>query len=207
MQQVAPPPVNEAPSASLRDRRRTQTLQTIHAAAVDLVARQGPAATTVDQIAAASGVSTRTVFNYYATKEDAALGLIGPTVSEAVIDRFVRRAAEPLLLDRTVEALASILTSMNIPGMDVNGRRMLLETFPELLQTLHARVNEASGVLEHVLERLPDVLGLTGIQRHALRSAAIAVVQEAFIAIDHAHFPTADDLARALREHREALAR
>jgi AcrR family transcriptional regulator len=205
MQHLAPPVADAAGSTSLRDRRRIETLQVIHAAAIDLVARQGPAATTVGQIAAASGVSTRTVFNYYATKEDAALGLVAPTASDEIIDRFLQRATEPLLLDRTVEALAAILKSMNIPGMDVKARRALLDAFPDLLHTLHARVNEASEVLDEVLACMPGDLGVTAIHRHALRSAATAVVQEAFIAIDHAHFPTPDDLARALREYRRAI--
>jgi hypothetical protein len=119
----------------------------------------------------------------------------------------VQHAAEPLLLDRTVAMLASILQSMNIPGIDITTRRPLFEAFPELLQTLHARVTEASKVLDDCLQLLPEALGLTPIQRHALRSAATAIVQEAFILVAHARFPTQADLEKALSAHRDVLGR
>jgi AcrR family transcriptional regulator len=58
---------------ALRERRRRQTEHDISAVALDLFERQGIDHTTVDQIADGAGVSARTFFRYFATKEAAAL--------------------------------------------------------------------------------------------------------------------------------------
>ncbi|WP_165355056.1 TetR family transcriptional regulator [Nocardioides oleivorans] len=63
-----------APSGpALRERRRRQTEHDISVVALDLFERQGIDHTTVDQIADGAGVSARTFFRYFATKEAAAL--------------------------------------------------------------------------------------------------------------------------------------
>jgi AcrR family transcriptional regulator len=62
-----------APSPDLRTRRRLATEQDLHEAALGLMADRGFAATTVDEIVAAAGVSQRTFFRYFATKEDVVL--------------------------------------------------------------------------------------------------------------------------------------
>jgi AcrR family transcriptional regulator len=59
--------------ADLRSRRRLQTQAQIHEAAVELFEAQGVKATTVEEIAARAGVSSRTFFRHFASKEQAAL--------------------------------------------------------------------------------------------------------------------------------------
>ncbi|MFT4210727.1 MAG: TetR family transcriptional regulator [Microbacterium sp.] len=54
-------------------RRRLETTETIHRAALDLFERQGVRGTTVPQIAEQAGVSPRTFFRYFRAKEDAAI--------------------------------------------------------------------------------------------------------------------------------------
>lgn len=58
---------------NLRERRRHETESAIGNAALDLFLAKGVAATTVEEIAAAAGVSPRTFFRYFDTKESAAL--------------------------------------------------------------------------------------------------------------------------------------
>jgi AcrR family transcriptional regulator len=64
-----PPAANPEPEG-LRERKKRQTREAIAAAALDLFERQGYAATTIAQIAAAADVSPRTVFGYFASKEE-----------------------------------------------------------------------------------------------------------------------------------------
>jgi AcrR family transcriptional regulator len=61
------------PEAGLQERRRRQTEREIGDAALRLFEEHGVDGTTVDDIASAAGVSPRTVFRYFATKERAAL--------------------------------------------------------------------------------------------------------------------------------------
>lgn len=61
------------PGTDLRERRRSQTRAEIAEAALGLFERQGVAATTVEDIAAAAGVSPRTFYRLCGTKEQAVL--------------------------------------------------------------------------------------------------------------------------------------
>ncbi|WP_072805925.1 TetR/AcrR family transcriptional regulator [Rhodococcoides yunnanense] len=57
----------------LRERRRRETRLEINRAALDLFERNGVAATTVDEIARAAGVSASTFFRHFPTKEESIL--------------------------------------------------------------------------------------------------------------------------------------
>src|SRR3954470_1538131 len=54
----------------LRERKKRQTRELIAATAQGLFRERGFDAVTVDEVAGQAGVSRKTVFNYFATKED-----------------------------------------------------------------------------------------------------------------------------------------
>jgi AcrR family transcriptional regulator len=86
------------PEPDWRQRKKTATRDRIRACALRLFREQGYDATTVEQIAAAAGVSHMTFFRYFPAKEDVALSdsydpliaeLIGQTpVTQPVIERI-----------------------------------------------------------------------------------------------------------------------
>lgn len=55
----------------VRERQRRESWRALQAAAIELVGRRGFSAVTVDDVAAAAGVSRRTFFNYFPTKSAA----------------------------------------------------------------------------------------------------------------------------------------
>jgi AcrR family transcriptional regulator len=58
-------------STGLRERKKQQTRQAIHEAAMKLFAERGYDATTIADIADAAGISPRTFFSYFSAKEEA----------------------------------------------------------------------------------------------------------------------------------------
>ena len=58
----------------LRERKKAETRAALKYAALELADRLGPDKVSIEAIALAAGVSPRTFFNYFASKEDAILG-------------------------------------------------------------------------------------------------------------------------------------
>ena len=83
--------------SGLRERKKRATRTALRDAAMDLFARQGFAATTIDQIADAANVSRATVFGYFPTKEELVFG-DGAAVIEMLGGRL-RERGEARTLD------------------------------------------------------------------------------------------------------------
>lgn len=66
---------DDAPEIGLRERKKHRTRMDTHVAALELVADHGLGGVTVEMIAERAGVSARTFFNYWPTKEAAILGV------------------------------------------------------------------------------------------------------------------------------------
>ncbi|MFF9280282.1 acyl-CoA-like ligand-binding transcription factor [Streptomyces griseosporeus] len=78
------------PEPTLAQRKRQLVADELTRAALDLLARKGFDAVTVDDIVGAAGVSKRTFFRYFASKEDVVvqfLGEMGTGMRAALADR------------------------------------------------------------------------------------------------------------------------
>lgn len=80
MQDVAAKP------EGLRERKRRETLQRISEVGLKLFLAKGYEATTLDEIAAAAGISRRTFFHYFNSKEDILLAGYAETLKALVIE-------------------------------------------------------------------------------------------------------------------------
>lgn len=116
----------------LRTRRRLDTHQEIHRVALELFEEQGVRETTVQQIADRVGISTRTFFRYFASKEQAALP--GQRRLLRVIDALEVSDADPATILRTVETAAeAAMGPENDPDLEEHRRvGRLLAREPDL---------------------------------------------------------------------------
>lgn len=133
----------------LRERQRLEVTAAIHDAAVELLLDNGWTATTTDMIAAKAGISSRTFFNHFATKEDAALGLRQLHVPDDAHNAFLASDAD--LLERAVMLTMSVLRTMT-PDDGLDRRRAtLVRTVPELRTRIKYFSVTAGELIEPIL--------------------------------------------------------
>ena len=81
----------------LRERKKAETHRALAKAAIHLADELGPERVTVEAIADAAGVSPRTFFNYFSSKEDAIVGIAPAQSSALLADLLARPDDEPPL--------------------------------------------------------------------------------------------------------------
>ena len=137
----------------LRERKKAETRQAISAAALQLAVEHGPGRVTVDDIAAAAGVSPRTVFNYFATKEEAILG-VDPDGRAQVLQRLVDRPAHESPLTSLREAMR---TDDPRGAVSWRTRARLAREHPQLQSAYVAGFTALEDELTNVLARRLDL--------------------------------------------------
>jgi AcrR family transcriptional regulator len=80
---------------SLVERKRKFVADELRNAALMLLATRGFDAVTVDEIAAAAGMSRRTFFRYFASKEDVVVSFMADMADDIAAELATRPAAEP----------------------------------------------------------------------------------------------------------------
>ncbi len=168
--------------------RGTATAQRIERCAVALVIEHGFDATTVDMICAEAGISQRTFFNHFATKDAAVLGSEQPRLDESRVRAFIASDEPNILADATAlislasvpSALDSDLLRQRIAAITSSAVLMQrqLERFAaiedELAEVIHYRLARISGAEESAAEvaeqaRLTAHI-LAGIMRYSASS-------------------------------------
>ena len=114
----------------LRERRRRETRHEISLAALDLFEQRGVAATTVDEIAKAAGVSASTFFRHFKTKEESILAV--DLEIDAEIDAWLEAVAPPEVDLAGMEAIYAraaarlVEASDEIKSRDLRTRRLIV---------------------------------------------------------------------------------
>ena len=133
-------------TVGLRERKKAETLDALASAALRLADQLGPDRVTVDEIAAAAGVSARTFFNYFATKEDAIVGSSESSAARVVQELAARPAAEPPV-DALRAAVHASADHLQADPDDWIIRHRLVSRYPALAARYAARL----AAVEHEL--------------------------------------------------------
>jgi AcrR family transcriptional regulator len=118
----------------LRERKKAETHQALAKAALDLADRLGPERVTVEAIADAAGVSPRTFFNYFSSKEDAIVG-IAPAQSSALLADLLSRPEDEPLLDALRAVVLAAAERLQAGGDDWVIRHRLIQKHHALAVT------------------------------------------------------------------------
>jgi AcrR family transcriptional regulator len=119
-----------------REQKKVATRRSLADAALRLALEHGPDGVTVDQIAAEADVSTRTFFNYFASRDDAILGVDPDATARLIESLEARPAAEPPVVAIRRAALEQ-LAEKGFDADDLHARMALVEAHPAL-QARHA---------------------------------------------------------------------
>ena len=140
----------EAAPSSLRERRKVATSREIAEAALDLFERQGVGATTVGDISRAAGISERTFFRYFSSKEDTVLDFHtwfdAPTRMWLATGTTDHSALEQLE-DVCAEVLRQLDGPRRVEAMQLRRVRKLMKQEPSLRAASVALDDHQAGAL------------------------------------------------------------
>ncbi|MEV6554385.1 TetR family transcriptional regulator [Nocardia sp. NPDC051756] len=185
-----------AGSGSHRERKKALAQATMQREALRLFREQGYTATTIDQIAAAAGVSRVTFFRYFPTKADVVLHDVADLAVLGALPEALDGVDPVRALRETVRTLSD---SAAPEDHAINAEReLLLRTVPELRARVPAQMAAAipalAAELARRLGRPANDLALT-----TLSGAIIGVAIAAWTA-------AADDLSEGfMARHRQLL--
>ena len=143
-----------APPPDGRERRKRATRRALRAAVLELGLERGLADVRVEEIAERAGVSTRTFFNYFDTKEDAALLDVLAVPEEELA---ALRGPAPVLWARLGELFGADVERVDDDGSDLPRFMELQSRHPELHSRQTARFTRFEARLAAaVAAQLPD---------------------------------------------------
>lgn len=144
----------KAPGSGLRERKKRATRAALTEAAVRLAAEHGAEHVTVEAISEAAGVSPRTFFNYFDSRDDAFVMVdaeSGARVRRGVLDAPAGLSPLEALREAMAAELAEIEQRHEV--WDLHAR--VLSASPHLLaRSLAAHLADELGLAEALAERL-----------------------------------------------------
>lgn len=184
--------MNES-AMGVRERRKSETTRSLVAEARRLFSLHGLSGFTVEELCDAVGVSRRTFFNYFASKDDAVIGVAIRDTEDELDDAFVaggnpeQDALSPTLFDDFVQLLVD---RWNRSDVDTGGMRGVAESIkhePRLLARMMELAMRDETMDIALVERRE------GLQPGDLRAASTVHLVIAFARPSAMEFLSADN--------------
>lgn len=146
--------------SGLRERTRRAVQREIAEAASALFLERGYAATTIDEIAALAGMSARSVFRYFASKEEIILGKLDLVADEMLEDMRARPSDEPVWesLRRAFGLLNRHADAIGTPEAAGELQRVIFQT-PSLFAAYLQRLQQVQGEVVVILVERAEAAG------------------------------------------------
>lgn len=183
----------------LRERKRRETLQRITDAGLKLFLSNGYEATTLDAIADAAGISRRTFFYYFKSKEEVLLAWQSGT-GAAIAAAIHEQTADKAPIDAVLDAVLSLASQFD--ASELVAIEQLLRSTEQLRASKYAKyVQQEAAVFEALCGKWPQAR-----RRESLRLVAMASMGTLRIAVDRwIEEGVKKPLTRHLREAFEIL--
>ncbi|MEV0704687.1 helix-turn-helix domain-containing protein [Saccharopolyspora sp. NPDC050389] len=126
-------------ATSMRGRRMAATAAQVTSVALRLTAERGLSGFTVEEVCEQVDISRRTFFNYFASKDDAVLGITARKDDDALTDQFLARdnpastGLSPTLLDDLAELAVQRWDRADITAESIRDVLAVFEREPRLL--------------------------------------------------------------------------
>ncbi len=186
----------------LRERKRRETLARIAETGLKLFIENGYEATTLDAIAAAAGISRRTFFYYFTSKEEVLLSWQDSGFQQALRSAMLECSPDQTPLDAVRECLLGLASGYETKESVVVDRLM------QSTKALRARKEALFVEMERTLVEVMGELWPATSQRETLRMVAMMAIGTLRLALENWRRSKAKHpLAYHLRHSFELLAR
>lgn len=188
-------------SNGLRERKKAETRAALQDAALRLADRYGMDKVSVEAIAEHAGVSPRTFFNYFPSKEDAIVGM-SPSIPSPLADHLRARPADEPPLVALREAIKGSLERLREDPDRWVIRRRLVQRHPEIAARYAARLAEVEQDLVVEVALRLDVDPDRDVYPATLVGAAMAATRVAMaVWQEHDEPPELDRLLDTAFDH------
>lgn len=172
---------------SVREQRKRETARALTDEARRLTAARGFASFTIEELCTAAGVSRRTFFNYFESKENAVFGFTAADArQEALEQEFL--AADGALLDDFVE-LSIRRFELFDPLDDAAATFAVIDQEPRLLKALFDQIGRSERRDMALVEKRMPAAPNPGLRAEVLVHAVGALVRLAMEQLLHHHSP------------------
>jgi AcrR family transcriptional regulator len=175
----APAPV-PAPVPGRRAQKKSETLRRIGEVGLKLFIEKGYEGTTLEEIAAASGISRRTFFSYYKSKDEILMAHQGSGFLEAIYPALIEESTEQTPLDAVKHCLVQLLYRYETKETRAVDRLMRsTEALRARKQVFFLKIEQ--NILEALCELWPQARRKAALRLVAMASAgAMRVATEAW---------------------------